>query len=42
MEEKEKETTFEMGTLYDVNRNIVQTKGIQLNEAALNSKKEIV
>lgn len=42
MEEKEKETTFEMGTLYDVNRNIVQTKGVQLDEAALNSKKEIV
>ena len=40
MEEKEKETTFELGTLYDVNKNIVQTSEKELSQGVINSKKE--
>ena len=40
MKEKEKETTFELGTLYDVNKNIVQTSEKELSQGVINSKKE--
>ncbi len=40
MEEKERETTFELGTLYDMNKNIVQTSEKELSQGILNSKKE--
>ena len=40
MEEKEKETTFELGTLYDINKNIVQTSEKELSQGVINSKKE--
>lgn len=33
---------IEMGTLYDLNKNLVQKNEIKLTEAMLNSKKEIV
>ena len=36
----EREVT--LGTLYDMNKNIVQNSEIKLSEGALNSKKEIV
>lgn len=39
MEEKEKETTFELGTLYDVNKNIIQNSK-ELSQGVVNSKKE--
>lgn len=39
MEEKEKETTFELGTLYDVNKNIIQNSK-KLSQGVINSKKE--
>lgn len=40
MEEKERETTFELGTLYDMNKNIVQASEKKLSQGILNSKKE--
>lgn len=33
---------IEMGTLYDLNKNLVQKNEIKLTEAMLNSKKEII
>lgn len=40
MEEKEKETSFELGTLYDMNKNLVQNSEKALSQGMLNSKKE--
>lgn len=40
MEEKEKETSFELGTLYDVNKNLIQNSEKMLSQGILNSKKE--
>lgn len=40
MEEKEKETTIELGTLYDVNKSIVQNSEKELSQGVINSKKE--
>ena len=33
---------IEMGTLYDVNKNLVKNNEIKISEEVLNSKKEIV
>lgn len=40
MEEKEKETSFELGTLYDMNKNLIQNSEKALSQGMLNSKKE--
>lgn len=40
MEEKEKETSFELGTLYDMNKNLIQNSEKTLSQGMLNSKKE--
>lgn len=41
MEEKEKkETAIELGTLYDVNKNLVQNSEKKLSQGIINSKKE--
>lgn len=43
MEEEEKKTSeIAVGTLYDINKNLVKNKELKLNEAALNSKRLIV
>lgn len=43
MEEEEKKTSeIAVGTLYDINKNLVKNKELKLNEAALNSKKLII
>ena len=33
---------IDMGTLYDLNKNLVKQNEVELTEAVLNSKKEIV
>lgn len=40
MEEEKKETEVELGTLYSINKNIVQNAETKLPEGVLNSKKE--
>ena len=40
--EKKKMSDFSLGTLYDVNKNLVQQNEPVLNEGILNSKKEII
>jgi hypothetical protein len=43
MEEEEKKTSeIAVGTLYDINKNLVKNKELKLSEAALNSKRLIV
>lgn len=43
MEEQETKTAeLGMGTLYDVNKNLVKNHEVKLDEGVLNSKKEIV
>ncbi len=39
--EETKQTEFAMGTLYDLNKGLVQQAEIKLSEGVLNSKKEI-
>ena len=41
-EEKQKDAQIAVGTLYDVNKNLVKQKELKLSEAALKSKKLIV
>lgn len=36
------ETSFAMGTLYDLNKGLVQQNEVKLTEGILNSKKEII
>ena len=40
--EEKKETEFAMGTLYDLNKGLVQQNEPKLSEGVLNSKKEII
>lgn len=40
--EETKQTEFVMGTLYDMNKPLVQQNEIKLSEGVLNSKKEII
>lgn len=40
--EKKKMSEFSLGTLYDVNKNLVEKNEIELTEGMLNSKKEIL
>ena len=40
--EETKQTEFAMGTLYDLNKGLVQQSEIKLSEGILNSKKEII
>jgi hypothetical protein len=40
--EKKKMSDFSLGTLYDVNKNLVQKNEIKLSEGVINSKKEIL
>ena len=40
--EETKQTEFAMGTLYDLNKGLVQQTEIKLSEGILNSKKEII
>lgn len=40
--EETKQTEFALGTLYDINKGIVQQNELKLSEGLLNSKKEIV
>lgn len=40
--EETKQTEFAMGTLYDLNKGLVQQNEIKLSEGVLNSKKEVV
>lgn len=40
--EETKQTEFAMGTLYDLNKGLVQQNEIKLSEGILNSKKEII
>lgn len=43
MEEEEKKTSeIAVGTLYDINKNLVKNKELKLSEAALNSKRLVV
>lgn len=42
MEQENKETEITVGSLYDINKNLVQNQGIKLTEGELNSKKEII
>ena len=41
-EEKQKDAQIAVGTLYDVNKNLIKQHELKLSEAALNSKKEII
>lgn len=41
-ERKEKEEQVVIGTLYDINKNMIKQTEIKLNESVLNSKKEII
>ena len=40
--EETKQTEFAMGTLYDLNKGLVQQSEIKLSEGILNSKKEVI
>lgn len=40
--EETKQTEFAMGTLYDLNKGLVQQNEIKLSEGILNSKKEVI
>ena len=40
--EENKETKVEIGTLYDMNKNLIKQHELKLSDAALNSKKEII
>lgn len=40
--EETKQTEFALGTLYDLNKGLVQQNEIKLSEGILNSKKEII
>ena len=40
--EETKQTEFAMGTLYDLNKGLVQQNEIKLSEGVLNSKKQII
>ena len=42
MEEEKKTSEIAVGTLYDINKNLVKNKELKLSEAALNSKRLIV
>lgn len=42
MNNEEKQTEFALGTLYDINKGIVQQNEPKLSEGILNSKKEII
>ena len=42
MEEKNKTTNIEIGTLYDLNKSLVLQKEHQLSDSILNSKKQII
>lgn len=42
MNNEERQTEFALGTLYDINKGIVQQNELKLSEGLLNSKKEIV
>ena len=40
--EETKQTDFALGTLYDLNKGLVQQNEIKLSEGILNSKKEVI
>ena len=40
--EETKQTEFALGTLYDLNKGLVQQNEIKLSEGILNSKKEVI
>ena len=40
--EETKQTEFALGTLYDLNKGLVQQNEVKLSEGVLNSKKEII
>lgn len=40
--EETKQTEFAIGTLYDLNKGLVQQNEIKLSEGVLNSKKEVI
>ena len=40
--EETKQTEFALGTLYDLNKGLVQQNEIKLSEGVLNSKKEVI
>lgn len=40
--EETKQTEFALGTLYDLNKGLVQQNEVKLSEGVLNSKKEVI
>ena len=40
--EEKKQTEFALGTLYDLNKGLVQQNEVKLSEGVLNSKKEVI